>query len=113
MKKTAGYSFIIAFIWFGVVSGISFLEAPVKFTARTLTLQVGLDVGRTVFAALNKVEISFAVILLISLFIERFNKNIIALFILIFMILILQTLWLIPALNERASLIIKGITPPS
>jgi hypothetical protein len=89
------------------------MEAPVKFTAPSLTLQVGLDVGRTVFAALNKVEIGFAVVLLFLILVEKFNKMIAAVFISTAVILILQTLWLLPLLNERASMIINGITPPS
>jgi hypothetical protein len=113
MKKLAGYSFIITFTWFGFICAISFMEAPVKFTAPLLTRQVGLDVGRTVFAALNKVEIFFAFLSLILIFIERFNKKIIAAYILIMTILILQTFWLLPSLNVRASMIINGITPPS
>src|SRR3712207_8678966 len=49
-------AFIITFIWVGFLAAISFMEAPVKFTAPSLTLAVGLDVGRHVFAVLNKVE---------------------------------------------------------
>jgi hypothetical protein len=36
------------------------MEAPVKFKAPSLTLSVGVDVGRTVFWALNRVEIVLA-----------------------------------------------------
>jgi len=40
--------------------GISFLEAWVKFRADLVTRAVGLDVGRTVFHALNRVEIALS-----------------------------------------------------
>ena len=50
----------LALIWLGMVLGISFLEAPVKFRAPTLTRSVGLDVGRHVFGFFNKVEIGSA-----------------------------------------------------
>ncbi len=64
MKKAAcnPLAFVVTFIWFGFVSAISFMEAPVKFTAPSLTLAVGLDVGRHVFAVLNKVEIGFTLV---------------------------------------------------
>ena len=42
----------IAFTWFGLVLGISFLEAPLKFRAPGVTTQLGLGIGRVVFAAL-------------------------------------------------------------
>jgi hypothetical protein len=42
------------------MTGISFLESWVKFRADLITRVVGLDVGRNVFHALNRVEIVFA-----------------------------------------------------
>ena len=50
----------LGFVWAGLVVGISFIEAPVKFTAPSLPLSVGLDVGRHVFAALNRAELLLA-----------------------------------------------------
>lgn len=47
----------LCFVWTGMVLGISFLETPVKFTAPSVTLPIGLDVGLHVFGAFNKVEI--------------------------------------------------------
>jgi hypothetical protein len=44
------------FIWLGMVLAISFLEAPLKFRARGVTLEIGLGIGRLVFRALNSVE---------------------------------------------------------
>jgi hypothetical protein len=41
-------------------AGISFLESWVKFRADLVTRVVGLDVGRNVFHALNRVEIVLA-----------------------------------------------------
>lgn len=105
-------SFIITFIWFGFVSAISFMEAPVKFTAPSLSLAVGLDVGRHVFAALNKAEIVFALTSLLLLFVAKPSSKVIALFSSIGLILLLQTLWLLPALDARALVIIGGNTPP-
>jgi hypothetical protein len=46
-----------AFIWLGMVVAISFLEAPLKFRAPGVSVQIGLGIGRLVFAALNRVEI--------------------------------------------------------
>ena len=44
----------VAFVWFGMTAGISLLEAPVKFTAPSLTREVALDVGRVVFAMVEQ-----------------------------------------------------------
>ena len=41
------------FVWLGMVLAISFLEAPLKFRAPGVTLQLGLGIGRLVFRALN------------------------------------------------------------
>lgn len=45
----------VAMTWFGYTLAINLMEAPVKFQAPSLTRAVGLDVGRHVFSALNKV----------------------------------------------------------
>lgn len=37
-------------LWLGLVIGISFIEAPLKFTALGITIPLGLGIGRLVFA---------------------------------------------------------------
>jgi hypothetical protein len=113
MKKAAcsPLAFVVTFVWFGFVSAISFMEAPVKFTAPSLTLAVGLDVGRHVFAVLNKVEIGFT---LVSLLLLRggWPARIACLLTGVAGLVALQTLWLLPALDVRALVYIDGGTPP-
>lgn len=57
----------VVFTWLGMVLAISFLEAPLKFTAPGITVPLGVGIGRLVFRALNLVEAVFAVVLLVSL----------------------------------------------
>ena len=102
----------LCFVWAGLVAGISFLEAPVKFTAPSLTRSVGLDVGRHVFAALNKAEIGMAVLaigLLIAARPEGWVRWILAA---VWVSLLIQTLWLLPELREQARTIIAGGAGP-
>jgi hypothetical protein len=51
----------LTFAWLGMVLAISFLEAPLKFRAPGVTLQIGLGIGRLVFRALNIAEVLLAV----------------------------------------------------
>jgi hypothetical protein len=53
----------VPFIWFGMVAAVSLLEAPLKFRAPGVTLELGLGIGRLVFRALNCVEACWAVLL--------------------------------------------------
>lgn len=53
----------VAFCWLGMVLGISFLEAPLKFRAPGVSLAIGLGIGRVVFRALNRVEAGLLVVL--------------------------------------------------
>ncbi|WP_077098630.1 hypothetical protein [Mycobacterium terramassiliense] len=53
----------VTFVWLGMVLAISFLEAPLKFRAPDVTLQIGLGIGRLVFRALNTVEVAFALVI--------------------------------------------------
>ena len=56
----------LMFVWLGMVLAISFLEAPLKFRAPGVTLQIGLGIGRLVFRALNSAEVLLAVGILIA-----------------------------------------------
>lgn len=56
----------VTFVWLGMVLAISFLEAPLKFRAPGITLQLGLGIGRLVFRALNAAEAVWAVIVVVA-----------------------------------------------
>jgi len=101
---------LIIGIWIGMVLGISFLEAPLKFQAPNMTLSLGLGIGKLVFSALNKIEIIFSVITFIWL-VVNFNKLTwlakgSILFVLI--IVLIQSLYLLPILNARVEQILQG-----
>ena len=64
------------FVWAGMVLGISFLETPVKFTAPSVTLPIGLDVGRHVFGMFNKVELAFVLIMVAILLYLRPRRSV-------------------------------------
>lgn len=104
------------YLWIGFVCAISFMEAWLKFRAPGVNLPIGLGIGRLVFNALNKVEWVFAVAITVSFFLSKeplFTADKIT-FIIPFIILLAQTFWLLPALDARAEMHIKGlIVPPS
>ncbi len=54
------------FVWLGMVLAISFLEAPLKFRAPGVTIQIGLGIGRLVFRALNICEVVLAAVALVA-----------------------------------------------
>lgn len=56
----------VTFVWAGMVLGISFLEAPLKFRAPGVTVPLGLGIGRLVFRALNACEVAFAVVVVVA-----------------------------------------------
>ena len=103
----------IPFIWFGMIAAISFMEAPLKFQAPGITLPLGLSVGRLIFFALNKIEIALAVIFILSLLGSRIiGRAAMVTFGVIVAILIVETVWLLPALDIRAEQVITGTGEP-
>jgi hypothetical protein len=62
----AGVYGAVSFTWLGMVLGISFLEAPLKFRAPGVTPRLGLGIGRVVFRALNRVELALLVVALVA-----------------------------------------------
>ena len=57
--KINGLLLLMLGVWLGMLLGISFMEAPLKFRAPNMTIALGLGIGQLVFSALNKVEINF------------------------------------------------------
>ncbi|MGB5245558.1 MAG: hypothetical protein WBN34_03355 [Woeseia sp.] len=101
----------LCFAWFGMTAGISLLEAPVKFTAPLITRVIALDVGRVVFAALNKVELVALILTLVLVRASGLSRRLWAPTAALALILILQSVWLLPELSQRSLEITQGITP--
>jgi len=104
---------LILGVWLGMVLGISFIEAPLKFQAPNITLSLGLGIGRLVFGALNKLEIAFSLSILIWFLAEfkKLNRLLSLTFLILIVIVALQTIWLLPVLDLRAETIISGLEP--
>jgi hypothetical protein len=114
MRSFSGLLLIAAlFLWAGLVAGISFLEAPLKFTAPHITVALGVGIGRVVFHALNKVEIVLCALAIgsaVYLSTPRQFKVVLAI---LSSLLLAQTFWLLPALDERATALLAGHAPPA
>lgn len=98
------------FIWIGLILGISFLEAWLKFKAPGVTTAIGLGIGRLVFRALNKLEWLLAAVLLITIIapdrLSLFSQTVMISAIVV--ILVVQTAWVLPALDTRAQKVINN-----
>lgn len=104
------------FLWIGFVCAISFMEAWLKFRAPGITLPLGLGIGSLVFKALNKMEWIFAILMLLDMFLlhRGVGINLARISLLVaLVILIVQTLWLLPALDARIPLYQQGLEVPS
>ena len=76
-------------------------------------LKTAIGIGKIVFRTLNRIEIVFALLMLAALYIQRPEGNF-ALYIFgaIFVLLALQTFWLLPQLNARTEQLIEGSAAP-
>lgn len=100
----------LALVWAGMLLGISFLEAWVKFQAPSLSLEEGLDVGRHVFGAFNKVELALAAALLTCAVLARPPRPVTTAIGIAAASVVLQTLWLLPVLDDRVDVLLAGGT---
>ena len=117
MSKRGGTGLAIAivaavFLWSGLLLGISFLEAPLKFTAPKVTTEIGVGIGKVVFTVLNRIEIGLAVFVLIALAIRKEKMKTWMIFGVATDILFVQSVFLLPALHRRIEMIQAGEIPP-
>jgi hypothetical protein len=102
----------LTFVWLGMVLAISFLEAPLKFRAPGVTLQIGLGIGRLVFRALNTVEALFAVGIVIALALGHPPLSIVVAFAVVVVALVAQLLVVRPRLTRRSEAVLAGQNAP-
>lgn len=99
-------------IWIGLLIGLSFIEAPLKFTAPGITTELGVGIGRIMFSVLNKIEILFALFLIASIAVNKSYLSMdgihIASLVLIIGLVLMQSFWLLPALDTKALALIDG-----
>ena len=104
----------VCFVWAGMTVGISMIATPVRFTAVSITRPVALDVGRVVFAALNKAELLALVLLLVIVRVSGRSRELWAWCAILILIVLAQGAWLIPELAARTDIIMAGgELPPS
>lgn len=99
---------IAAIFWLGFFMAISFMEAPLKFTAPGITIAQGLQIGRLVFGVLNKCEWVLLLIVLCTCIFNRPRVPVMFSIIVVCVILLAETVWLLPVLDARAIQYIAG-----
>jgi hypothetical protein len=102
----------VAFVWLGMVLAISFLEAPLKFRAAGVTVQIGLGIGRLVFRALNIIEVVLAVIIALAMIASPPPAGVTTAFLMAFAALAFQLGAVRPWLNRRSDQVLAGLNAP-
>ena len=102
----------VCFTWVGMTVGVSMIATPIRFTAASITRPVALDVGRVVFAALNKAELLALLLLLVIVRVSDRTRELWAWCSILILIVLAQGAWLIPELAARTDIILGGGEPP-
>jgi hypothetical protein len=102
----------LAFVWLGMVLAISFLEAPIKFRAPGVTLQIGLGIGRMVFRALNAIEVALAVGILIAVLVDVPRAGTVVSLAVAGVMLMAQLAFVRPRLTRRSNAVLAGSHAP-
>jgi hypothetical protein len=102
----------VTFVWVGMVLAISFLEAPLRFRAPNVTLQIGLGIGRLVFRALNTMEVGFALVILAIVAAGPTPARIAVAFSVAFAALAIQSIAVRPRLTRRSDKVLAGLDAP-
>ncbi|NVN53411.1 hypothetical protein [Mycolicibacterium hippocampi] len=108
MSLASAFAVALIFVWLGMVLAISFLEAPLKFRAPGVTLQMGLGIGRMVFRALNTVESLLAAAILVALSLSRPSVSVGVVFVIVVVALVGQLLVVRPRLARRSDAVLAG-----
>ncbi len=94
------------FVWLGMVLAISFLEAPLKFRAPGVTVQLGLGIGRLVFRALNVCEVVLAAVVVVALVVGTPSTGVTAAILVAIGALLSQVIGVRPYLTRRSDAVL-------
>ena len=108
MHAAVAVAVAAVFVWLGMVLAISFIEAPLKFRAPGVTLQIGLGIGRLVFRALNACEVALAVAVVVCLVIEPPATGIVVAAAVAIVTLLGQVVAVRPRLSRRSDVVLAG-----
>lgn len=98
-------------IWAGLLMGVSFVATPAKFCAASLSLPVALDIGRATFAIWNNVEWLLLAMATFAILEAKAGVFSMAAAGALNLLLLIQSMILLPSLNKRATTIIGGGRP--
>lgn len=112
MHAASAVALAAVFVWLGMVLAISFIEAPLKFRAPGVTLQIGLGIGRLVFRALNACEVLLAAAVIISLVVTPAAVAAVVAFAVAALALLAQIVAVRPALSRRSDAVLAGEEGP-
>lgn len=109
MSGAQALAMAVTFVWLGMVSAISFIEAPLKFRAPGITIPLGLGIGRLVFRALNAVETVWAVVLIAAVAVGSFTDTAVVIALAVAVAaLAAQIIGVRPALTKRSDAVLAG-----
>ena len=99
---------ISCIFWAGAILGLSFIATPIKFHAPNITFPVALGVGQVTFQLFNKIEWGLIILLFASAYFYPGNQSKWIVCVVILGLLLLQTIWLLPILDNRLNQILDG-----
>ena len=108
MGATSAVAVAADFVWLGMVVAISFIEAPLKFRAPGVTLQIGLSIGRLVFRALNGCELLLAGLVAVAFVVDVPPAGTTVAAVVAMVTLLAQVLLVRPRLTRRSDAVLAG-----
>ena len=102
-------SSMISAIWVGLILGVSFFAAPIKFTANGVSLEQLLAVGQVTFQAFSWIELS-AFALLVCASLVNLTRGVVICICLLGLLLLIQQFGILPGLDTELNRTVAGET---
>ncbi len=100
---------ILPVLWLGLLIGLAFIEAPLKFQAPGITVPLGLGIGRLVFFALETASWILLFVMTALAFVRpRMGRGDGAVLAALWLVMAIQSIAIRPALNVRSDAVIAG-----
>jgi hypothetical protein len=98
---------MIAAIWIGLILGVSFYAASIKFTAAGVSTEQLLAVGKVTFQGFKWIELAAFVLLLVAT-LNRFTRGVVIWIVVLGLLLFVQKFVVMPVLDTALDRAVAG-----
>ncbi len=103
----------VCLLWIGLDAGTTLVAIPAIFSTPGLERPDAVRAASSVFAAFDRAQMLMLILLLVTVRFSGHARRLLIPLLAVTLLVLAQSIWLLPELSVRADQIASGVTPPA